>query len=64
MGIECSAKKYMNLIDIIYCAQRAVLYPIRPLYDSLEKKLTNEYKRALLRIFRICDTNVDEYLDD
>jgi Ras family protein T1 len=36
MGIECSAKGYMNLIDIIYCAQRAVLFPIAPLFDAIE----------------------------
>ena len=35
MGIECSAKGYMNLIDIIYCAQRAVLFPISPLFDTI-----------------------------
>ena len=64
MGIECSAKGYMNLIDIVYCAQRSVLYPIGPLFDSLEKKLKPEYERALLRIFRICDKNNDGYLDD
>ena len=64
MGIECSAKRYMNLIDIVFCAQRAVLYPISPLIDSIEKKLKPEYERALLRIFRICDKNFDGYLDD
>lgn len=64
MGIECSAKGYMNLIDVIYCAQRAVLFPIAPLFDSIEKKLKPEYERALLRIFRICDKNADGFLDD
>lgn len=64
MGIECSAKSYMNLIDIVYCAQRAVLFPISPLFDSIEQKLKPEYERALLRIFRICDKNCDGYLDD
>ena len=37
MGIECSAKVYINLIDVIASAQRTVLYPIAPLYDSIEK---------------------------
>lgn len=64
MGIECSAKGYMNLIDVVYCAQRAVLFPIAPLFDSIEKKLKPEFERALLRIFRICDKNNDGYLDD
>ena len=64
MGIECSAKGYMNLIDVIYCAQRAVLFPISPLFHSIEKRLKPEYERALLRIFRICDKNCDGFLDD
>lgn len=64
MGIECSAKVYMNLIDIIYCAQRAVLYPVAPLFDSIQKTLKPEYERALLRIFRICDKDQDGYLND
>lgn len=37
MGIECSAKKYLNLVDVIASAQRTVLYPIAPLYDSIDK---------------------------
>jgi len=64
MGIECSAKGYIGLIDIISCAQKAVLYPIAPLHDSLEKSLKPQFERALMRIFRICDHNNDGYLDD
>ncbi len=64
MGMECSAKGYIQIIDVIYCAQRAVLFPIAPLFDHLEKKLKWDYERALLRIFRICDKNMDNYLDD
>jgi len=64
MGIECSAKGYLNIIDVVYCAQRAVLFPISPLFDSIEKKLKPDYERALQRIFRICDKNHDGYLDD
>lgn len=64
MGVECSAKGYMNLIDVVYCAQRAVLYPVSPLFDSINKLLKPEYERALLRIFRICDKDQDGYLND
>jgi mitochondrial Rho GTPase 1 len=64
MGIECSAKGYMNLIDVIYCAQRAVLFPVAPLFDSVRKELKPDYERALLRIFRICDKDKDGYLSD
>lgn len=64
MGIECSAKGYMNLIDVIYCAQRAVLFPISPLFDSITKSLKSDYEKALLRIFRINDKDLDHYLSD
>lgn len=64
MGVECSAKGYMNLIDVIYCAQRAVLYPLAPLYDSISQRLQPAYERALLRIFRVSDKDKDGYLND
>ena len=64
MGIECSAKGYLNLIGVIYCAQRAVLFPIDPLFDSIKKELKPKCERALLRIFRICDKDNDGYLSD
>jgi Ras family protein T1 len=64
MGIECSPKVYLNLIDVIVAAQRVVLYPIAPLYDSMKKQLKPEYERALRRIFRICDKDGDGIMDD
>lgn len=64
MGIECSAKGYIGLIDMISCAQKAVLFPVAPLHDSLSKKLKPGFERALLRIFRICDKDNDGYLSD
>ena len=64
MGIECSAKGYIGLIDILSCAQKAVLFPIAPLHDSLQKTLKPEFERALLRIFRICDADHDGFLND
>ena len=64
MGIECSAKQYLGLSDIINCAQNAVLYPIAPLHDSCSKMLKPDFEKALLRIFRILDTDNDGYLSD
>lgn len=64
MGIECSAKGYLGLSDIIQCAQNAVLYPISPLHDSMSKTLKPDFEKALLRIFRILDTDSDGYLND
>ena len=42
-GIECSAKMHINLIDVIASAQRAYLYPVEPLYDSLAKSLKPDF---------------------
>ena len=64
MGIECSAKAFLGLIDVIAAAQLTVLYPLTPLYDSIEKKLEPDYVKALIRIFRICDQDSDGILDD
>lgn len=41
MGLECSALYQSNVKDIIYCAQRAVLFPITPLYVFSTKSLTD-----------------------
>lgn len=64
MGIECSAKAYLKLIDVVFCAQRAVLFPIAPLQDPITKEFKPDFEKALLRIFRICDKDFDGYLDD
>ena len=64
MGIECSAKKYLGLSDLIRCAQDAILYPIAPLHDSMTKTLKPDFEKALQRIFRILDTDNDGYLND
>ncbi len=64
MGIECSAKGYLGLIDIISCAQKAVLFPLAPLHDSISKTLKPDFQRALERIFRICDKDLDGFIND
>ena len=64
MGIECSAKVYINLIDVVAAAQKTVLFPLTPLYDSIERQLKPDYVKALLRIFRICDKDGDGIMDD
>lgn len=53
MGLECSAKAYLKLIDVFFCAQRAVLFPLAPLQDPITKELKPDFEKALLRIFRI-----------
>ena len=32
--IECSAKSNINISEVIYFAQKAILYPTSPIYDS------------------------------
>ena len=64
LGIECSPKIFLNLNTVVAAAQRTVLYPIPPLYDSIEKCLKPDYEKALLRIFRICDKDGDGIMDD
>ena len=45
-------------------AQRAVLYPITPLFDIATKSLTPTFKNALARIFRILDSDLTGQLSD
>jgi Ras family protein T1 len=34
--VECSAKTPLNVSEVFYFAQKAVLHPTAPLYDSRE----------------------------
>ena len=91
--IECSAKSLINVSEMFYNAQKAVLHPINPIYSIEEQEvsnyqfrnvsglsnlnakklrihnlfllqLTEKCKRALTRIFKICDSDGDGLLDD
>jgi hypothetical protein len=64
LGNFVSAKGYTDLIDILKCAQKAVLFPIAPLFDLLNYSLTPEFDKALKRSFRILDRDNDGYLND
>ncbi|KZV93467.1 mitochondrial Rho GTPase [Exidia glandulosa HHB12029] len=61
--IECSAKMPLNVSEVFYLAQKAVLHPIAPLYDSHNHVLRPACADALKRIFKLCDTNKDGMLD-
>ena len=61
--VECSAKLPLNVSEVFYFAQKAVLHPTAPLYDSREHVLKKECVAALRRIFKLCDTNKDGLLD-
>lgn len=61
--VESSAKQSININEIFYFAQRAVLHPTAPLYDSRQHTLKPAPAAALSRIFKLCDTNKDNLLD-
>ena len=62
--VECSAKSLKNIAELFFYAQKAVLHPTSPLYSADERDLTTNCKRALTRIFKICDDNNDGILSD
>ena len=64
MGIECSARYDKNIKKVLNSAQRAVLYPLSPLYDLNQKTITKKFRKALLRIFRILDSELSGTLTD
>ncbi|GJJ13272.1 ERMES complex Ca(2+)-binding regulatory GTPasegem1 [Clathrus columnatus] len=61
--VECSARMPLNVSEVFYFAQKAVLHPTAPLYDSREHVLKPACVNALRRIFKLCDTNKDGVLD-
>lgn len=62
--VECSAKLLVNVPEVFYHAQKAVLHPTAPLYDSRDHVLKKECVSALRRIFKLCDLNKDGVLDN
>lgn len=62
--VECSAKLGVNIAEIFYFAQRAVLYPTAPLYDSREHALKPACVNALRRVFKVCDQDKDGVMND
>lgn len=62
--VECSAKIPLNVSEVFYFAQKAVLYPTAPLYDSRQHALKPACVDALRRIFRLCDSDKDGVLSD
>ncbi|KAJ3071155.1 ERMES complex Ca(2+)-binding regulatory GTPase gem1 [Podochytrium sp. JEL0797] len=62
--VECSAKQQLNVSEVFYFAQKAVLHPTAPLYDSREHVLKPKCIDALRRIFRLCDLDKNGALDD
>lgn len=62
--IECSAAASLNVGEVFFYAQKAVLYPTAPLYDSRLHTLKPACVDALRNIFRLCDADKDGVLND
>lgn len=62
--MDCSAKKMINVSELMLFATKAVLHPTAPLYDKGSHELKPACVRALTRVFALCDSNEDAVLDD
>jgi Ras family protein T1 len=62
---ECSTKKLPQKVgSIFYLAQKAVIFPLSPLFDMDSSSLTSEFETALERVFRVYDQDRDGVLSD
>uniref|UniRef100_A0A5B7A3M3 Mitochondrial Rho GTPase n=1 Tax=Davidia involucrata TaxID=16924 RepID=A0A5B7A3M3_DAVIN len=62
--IECSAFSHIQIPEVFYYAQKAVLHPTGPLFDQEAQTLKPRCVRALKRIFILCDHDRDGALSD
>ncbi|XP_010244210.1 PREDICTED: mitochondrial Rho GTPase 1-like [Nelumbo nucifera] len=62
--IECSAVNQIQVPEVFYYAQKAVLHPTAPLFDQETQTLKPRCVRALKRIFILCDHDRDGALSD
>ncbi|PIN13779.1 putative Ras related/Rac-GTP binding protein [Handroanthus impetiginosus] len=62
--IECSAVNHIQIPEVFYYAQKAVLHPTAPLFDQEQQVLKPRCVRALKRIFILCDHDRDGALSD
>lgn len=55
---------YLQIPEVFYYAQKAVLHPTAPLFDQETQTLKDQCVRALKRIFILCDHDRDGALSD
>lgn len=60
--VECSAFLPLNISEVFFFAQNAVLHPTAPLYDTRLHALKPLCVSALSRVFRLIDTDKDGLL--
>ncbi|PON63932.1 Parvalbumin [Trema orientale] len=62
--IECSAATLIQVPEVFYYAQKAVLHPTAPLFDQERQTLQPRCISALRRIFMLCDRDMDGALSN
>lgn len=62
--IRSSARVHRNVNEAFFLCQKAVTYPVAPLFDTKESVLKPATVNALRRIFYLCDKDRDGYLSD
>lgn len=62
--IRTSAKELIGVNEAFHFCQRAILYPVVPLYDSKEQKLKPAAIDCLRRVFYLLDTHHNDFLSD
>lgn len=62
--IEVSALNQKNVVELFSAAQKAVTYPLAPLFDPKLRVLTKKCRNALVEIFKLSDHDRDGLLND
>ncbi|KAF8035794.1 hypothetical protein BT93_C1731 [Corymbia citriodora subsp. variegata] len=62
--INCSSYRQIQIPEVFFYAQKAVLHPTAPLFDEEMQTLKPRCVRALKRIFILCDHDRDGALSD
>ncbi|KAM7259676.1 hypothetical protein ACFE04_015417 [Oxalis oulophora] len=62
--LECSAAAQIQVPEVFYYAQKALLHPTYPIYDRDTQTLKPLCLRALGSIFNLCDHDMDGVLSD
>ena len=62
--VECSAQTVFQIKSVFYYAQKAVIFPLAPLFSARSGELSPGFRAALRRIFRVFDSDHDGLLSD
>lgn len=62
--IDVSALTQKNVMELFFAAQKAIIYPLAPLFDPHLRVLTTKCRNALINIFKLSDYDGDGLLND